>query len=175
MKCKACHRKATRGIYCSYHRNLYNERVMALRAGRKENGECIMCGSPRSPESQLYCVTHMLKEAKRQMNPDVSVNGTLRHLLKKRRVNRDDLREIKRHFAVAASDSAFRAGLNDIELWILENRVLKDENKSLRQAGAELGVSYEWIRKVEVRLAEKLRGWLLKLNMITPGGKIIPR
>lgn len=175
MKCRSCSNEATNGVYCKYHRDLYNERVLALRAKRKEAGKCIMCAAPRSPESETYCVIHMRKEAKRHERSDIKINGTLKHLLKKNRIDKADLHSIKNYFAIASNDPGFRANLNEQEQWILDNRVLSDSPLSLRNAGQKLGVSHEWIRKVENVLAEKFRTWLLKLNYITVHGKIIPR
>ncbi|MBU2590708.1 MAG: sigma-70 family RNA polymerase sigma factor [Nitrospinae bacterium] len=53
--------------------------------------------------------------------------------------------------------SAFREGLNDYHKTILDERILSEEPKSLREIGEIFGVSREAVRQAEERVKKKLK------------------
>ncbi|MHA6685940.1 RNA polymerase factor sigma-32 [Mesorhizobium sp. A556] len=55
-------------------------------------------------------------------------------------------------------------GLNGRELRIIEERRLSDEGATLEALGAQLGISKERVRQIEVRAMEKLKTALVKQN-----------
>jgi RNA polymerase sigma-32 factor len=50
-----------------------------------------------------------------------------------------------------------RAELNDKELYILENRMLADEPKTLQEVGDHFGITRERARQIEAKILEKLK------------------
>jgi RNA polymerase sigma-32 factor len=55
-------------------------------------------------------------------------------------------------------------GINGRELRIIEVRRLSDEGATLESLGAQLGISKERVRQIEVRAMEKLKTALVKQN-----------
>ena len=52
---------------------------------------------------------------------------------------------------------SLKKSLNKKELYILENRILADEPKSLAEIGRERGVSREAVRQMEARVIDKIK------------------
>jgi RNA polymerase sigma-32 factor len=52
---------------------------------------------------------------------------------------------------------AIRAGLNDKELDILEQRLLADSPITLREIGDKYGITRERVRQIEARLLQKIK------------------
>jgi hypothetical protein len=143
---------------------LYNERVSVHRAERQERGVCILCGKKVCKKSVRYCKGHFEHTSALAQRRDrkVSVRGALHVLFGRKIMLRSTLEEKKQALALRVDKLKFRTDLTDDELWVLENRILIPKRVSLRDAARELGVSYEWVRQIELRLAENLKTYLGK-------------
>ena len=71
--------------------------------------------------------------------------------------------ELRRVFLAKVRE--FAEGLDARDRKLVEERVLADEPKTLAELGAELGVSRERIRQLEVRIVNRLREYL-KQNLV---------
>lgn len=65
--------------------------------------------------------------------------------------------------SLQARVSAALSGLSERERWILEQRLLTEEEATLESLGQKLGISKERVRQIEARALEKLRGVLTGL------------
>jgi hypothetical protein len=83
-------------------------------------------------------------------------------LFGKKKMLRSTLETKKQELALKVDKLKFRTDLNENELWVMENRVLTPKRVPLRDAARELGISHEWVRQTELRLAENLKTYLGK-------------
>jgi RNA polymerase sigma-32 factor len=67
----------------------------------------------------------------------------------------------ERAHARARIDRAMTS-LNPRERWIIERRVLAEQESTLESLGTELGISKERVRQIEARALDKLRGALVR-------------
>ena len=143
---------------------VYNEHVLAHRAERQERGVCILCGKKVCKKSVRYCLKHFERSSKLAQKRDrkVAVRGALFVLLDKSSMMRSKLDEAKQELALKVDK--LKIDLTEDELWVLENRVLTPKRVPLREAAHELGISHEWVRQTELRLAQNLKTYLAKDN-----------
>jgi len=158
--CKACTKPATRGVYCDFHRKQANDARDELAKRRKEAGLCVKCGKETDENSFAYCTKHMLANQKRRRLSDVKLSGGIRTILNKDRVDKEDLILIKKKLSDVLTASDFQSRIDDTERKVLNLRILSD--KSLRKAGNELGLTYEWVRQIETKVANKVKDYIDK-------------
>ena len=102
----------------------------------------------------------------------IVLRGAMLHLFRRNEMDKSKLEEC-RHKLAERIPRSFRSDLSDLELWVLDNRILAPRPASLRKAGKETHVSYEWIRKIEMSLAKRLRRYLLHNKVITTRGTML--
>lgn len=75
----------------------------------------------------------------------------------------DDLIDLKDQLKLLTDKiDTLKKDLNKKELYILEERILSEEPKSLAEIGRERGVSREAVRQMEARVIEKIKNYFLE-------------
>lgn len=162
--CRECTKPATHGVFCQEHREKYNAITREVRAERKKNGVCILCGDKLSKESSNYCNKHTRYFRKKQELSDIAIFGALAKILEKKRADKKKIVEIKAKLKEIINNSGFK--LNDQEKIVLDFRVLSSYPETHDQLARRLNVTRQRAQQIESSLTKKLYSFLLNNNYL---------